>query len=150
VSQHKRNTLLDAQVGQPVPGKPTFHGHHEILAIRSYGLEKGFRGGWHIPVEHDLTVSVEDTDIHRLSLKICDRTLTYGDPEMLGELEAEDARTVTLDSLVRGEQLTFLYEYDFGDSWEHELRIETTLPREGGKRYPVCLTGKRACPPEDY
>jgi hypothetical protein len=75
--------------------------------------------------------------------------ITYGDPEMLGELEAEDARPVTLDSLVRGEQLTFLYEYDFGDSWEHELRIEKTLPREGGKHYPVCLTGKRACPPED-
>ena len=75
--------------------------------------------------------------------------IPYGEPEMRGELEAEDARTVTLDSLVRGEQLTFLYKYDFGDSWEHELRIEKTLPREGGKRYPVCLTGKRACPPED-
>jgi hypothetical protein len=73
----------------------------------------------------------------------------YGDPGLLGELEAEDARLVTLETIVRGEQFKFLYEYDFGESWEHELRIEKTLPLEEGKRYPVCLTGKRACPPED-
>jgi hypothetical protein len=59
----------------------------------------------------------------------------------------EDVRTVTLDSLVRGEQFTFLYEYDFGNSWEPELRIEKTLPREGGMCYRVCLPGKRGCPP---
>lgn len=75
--------------------------------------------------------------------------IAYGDPAMLGELEAKDVRTVTLDTVVRGEKFKFLYEYDFGDSWEHELRIEKRLPLEEGKRYPVCLTGKRACPPED-
>jgi len=58
-------------------------------------------------------------------------------------------RTVTLDPLVGGEKSTFLYEYDFGDSWEHELLVEQILPQEEGKRYPLCLTGKRACPPED-
>ena len=61
----------------------------------------------------------------------------------------EDARTVTLAALVRGEKSKFLYEYDFGDSWEHELLVEKILPLDEGKRYPVCLTGKRACPPED-
>jgi hypothetical protein len=47
----------------------------------------------------------------------------YGDPRMLEEMEGEDARRVTLETLVRGEEDTFLYEYDFGDSWNHELRI---------------------------
>jgi hypothetical protein len=75
--------------------------------------------------------------------------IAYGDPVMLGELDAEDARTMTLETIVRGEQFKFIYEYDFGDSWEHELLIEKMLPREEGKRYPICLTGKRACPPED-
>ena len=42
-----------------------------------------------------------------------------------------------------------IYEYDFGDSWEHELLVEKMLSLEEGKRYPICLTGKRACPPED-
>ena len=68
---------------------------------------------------------------------------------MLEEMEGEDARRVTLATLVRGEKCKFLYEYDFGDSWEHELLVEKILPREEGKRYPLCLTGKRACPPED-
>jgi hypothetical protein len=75
--------------------------------------------------------------------------IAYGDPGMLGELDAEDARTVTLDAIVRGEKFKCIYEYDFGDSWEHELLIEKRLPPEEGKRYPICLTGKRACPPED-
>src|SRR5215211_6860603 len=68
---------------------------------------------------------------------------------MLEEMEGEDARRVTLETLVQGAKDKFLYEYDFGDSWDHELLIEKVLPFEAGKRYPVCLTGKRACPPED-
>jgi len=75
--------------------------------------------------------------------------MEYSDPSMLEEMEGEDAQRVTLGALVRGEKDKFLYEYDFGDSWEHELRIEKVFPVEAGKRYPVCLTGKRACPPED-
>jgi hypothetical protein len=73
----------------------------------------------------------------------------YGEPAMLGELDAKDARMVTLEILVPREKSKFLYEYDFGDSWEHELLVEKRLPLEAGKRYPVCLTGKQACPPED-
>jgi hypothetical protein len=74
----------------------------------------------------------------------------YGDPRMLEEMEGEDARKVTLETLVQGDKDKFLYDYDFGDSWDHELRVEKVLPYEAGKRYPVCLTSKRACPPEDY
>jgi pRiA4b ORF-3-like protein len=75
--------------------------------------------------------------------------IAYGDPGMVGEWDIEDARPVILAALVRGEKSKLLYEYDFGDSWEHELLVEKILPRDEGKRYPVCLTGKRACPPED-
>ncbi len=41
------------------------------------------------------------------------------------------------------------YIYDFGDSWEHKIQLEKTLPREKNVNYPVCIKGKRACPPED-
>jgi hypothetical protein len=42
-----------------------------------------------------------------------------------------------------------LYAYDFGDGWEHDIRLERILPRDPEVEYPKCLDGERACPPED-
>lgn len=44
---------------------------------------------------------------------------------------------------------TLWYEYDFGDSWMHDIKLEKIIPREKNIIYPVLLDGKRACPPED-
>ncbi len=41
------------------------------------------------------------------------------------------------------------YEYDFGDGWLHKVTFEKLLPREKDVKYPRCLGGARACPPED-
>ena len=41
------------------------------------------------------------------------------------------------------------YTYDFGDDWEHKIELEKILPWEKGVKYPVCVQGKGACPPED-
>lgn len=41
------------------------------------------------------------------------------------------------------------YEYDFGDSWHHTVRLEEIVPRVKGTKYPRCVDGARACPPED-
>ncbi|MFQ5887635.1 MAG: plasmid pRiA4b ORF-3 family protein [Candidatus Hydrothermarchaeales archaeon] len=41
------------------------------------------------------------------------------------------------------------YVYDFGDNWEHKIQLEKILPREKNINYPICIKGKRACPPED-
>lgn len=76
----------------------------------------------------------------------------YGEPDpdyrAMG-MEMRGEKRVKLDQIVRGEKSRFRYEYDFGDSWEHELLVEKILPPEPGVRYPVCLKGKGACPPED-
>ena len=42
-----------------------------------------------------------------------------------------------------------LYEYDFGDGWEHDVVLLAIEPRVKGQKYPQCLAGERACPPED-
>lgn len=42
-----------------------------------------------------------------------------------------------------------LYRYDFSDNWEHEIILEKILPAEPGAKYPKCIAGARACPPED-
>ena len=41
------------------------------------------------------------------------------------------------------------YEYDFGHSWEHDVKLLGVEPRLKGKKYPQCTGGARACPPED-
>lgn len=41
------------------------------------------------------------------------------------------------------------YRYDFGDNWEHIVKLEKILPRNKNVRYPTCIDGKRTCPPED-
>ena len=43
----------------------------------------------------------------------------------------------------------FRYVYDMYCEWEHEIRVEERLPVEPGRRYPQCVGGARACPPED-
>jgi hypothetical protein len=44
------------------------------------------------------------------------------------------------------------YTYDFGDDWDHDIKLEKVLPPDAGTdaaAVPVCLAGKGACPPED-
>jgi hypothetical protein len=60
-----------------------------------------------------------------------------------------DERELTLVAAAPVEKKKFLYMYDFGDSWEHEVLVEKILPAEAGAVYPRCTAGKRACPPED-
>lgn len=42
-----------------------------------------------------------------------------------------------------------IYEYDFGDGWEHEVEFEGYFERIKGNKYPCCLAGEIACLPED-
>ena len=47
----------------------------------------------------------------------------------------------------RGSKL--LYTYDFGDDWEHDVRLEERRPAAAGETLPSCTAGEGACPPED-
>jgi len=42
-----------------------------------------------------------------------------------------------------------VYEYDFGDGWQHKIVVEKVQPPEESVQYPRCISGRRACPPED-
>lgn len=69
---------------------------------------------------------------------------TYGHPDP--ELGFTDDRTVRFGDLDPG---TIGYTYDFGDDWGHEIAVEATGVAEAGERYPRCIGGEGACPPED-
>ena len=63
--------------------------------------------------------------------------------------EYRDSRKARLSGLAERGCHRFRYDYDFGDDWKHIIDIEKTLPAEEGVRYPRCVKGERACPPED-
>jgi hypothetical protein len=73
----------------------------------------------------------------------------YSIPDEEGFEPALDERRYSLSRIAPEEKMKFVYEYDFGDGWEHTIVVEKILPPEPGAKYPRCIAGKRACPPED-
>jgi hypothetical protein len=66
------------------------------------------------------------------------------------DMETEDEEGVLLSQIIKGDRtVRFRYEYDFGDGWLHEIVFERIVGREPGVKYPRCVDGARACPPED-
>lgn len=67
------------------------------------------------------------------------------------EPDMQDEADFILSELleIRPERARWLYEYDFGDDWRHEIVFEGYPPRAPKTKYPLCLEGARACPPED-
>ncbi len=64
------------------------------------------------------------------------------------ELFAVEERGAALGAMVR-QGSSFVYRYDFGDDWEHEVVVEDITEPNRGPRRVECLDGARACPPED-
>jgi hypothetical protein len=63
--------------------------------------------------------------------------------------EVKSAKRVKLSSMNFAPKDKFRYVYDFGDNWRHDIVVEKVLDPEEGVKYPVCIGGKRNCPPED-
>ena len=79
----------------------------------------------------------------------------YADPMLMeedfNEFDCRDSTATKLSDILpeNGQRFRFVYEYDFGDSWEHEVLFEGIVSIEADRQYPICLEGERACPPED-
>ncbi len=88
------------------------------------------------------------TDSHLHGFRQGDRRFTV-DPESFEN--AEEESDVTLDELLGKKKATLIYDYDFGDDWEHTIRLEkrVSLTAEQLADLPRLLDGARACPPED-
>ncbi len=107
-----------------VPGKFSLYQLHEVIQI-AMGWMGGHLHQFHIDGDY------------------------YGIPHPDDWESVIDERHHALSKIAQEEKRRFVYEYDFGDSWEHEILVEKILPPEPGVKYPICIKGKRACPPED-
>lgn len=109
-----------------VPGSTTLLKLHDILQIAM---------GW------------ENAHLHIFKIP----GLIYNEPmkDIYGDMEIAYETKCKLSQMNLREGQQFSYIYDFGDSWEHMLVVEKIVPGQEHLRYPICLKGKRACPPED-
>jgi hypothetical protein len=74
----------------------------------------------------------------------------YGvNDDEFGAMEVEDEDKCKLSQLLKSEKNSLIYEYDFGDGWRHKVLLEKILPFDKNSQLPLCIKGKRACPPED-
>jgi len=100
--------------------------------------------GWRDSHLHEFEVYFPETEV----------TLVIGIPiPEEDKFEDDDAvmpgwnETVTDCFEERKPEISYLY--DFGDDWNHAVEFEGVHPRKPGLKYPLCLDGARACPPED-
>jgi hypothetical protein len=90
-----------------------------------------------------------DSHLHLFRIGRTEYTQPYPEEDLFSESKAKDEDEAILGEVVRSEKHRFIYVYDYGDHWEHDIVVEKILPREGEMAHPICLAGRRACPPED-
>ena len=97
-----------------------------------------------------IQISMGWENYHLHAFRIGNRSFSIPMDDEGFERQDEDSNTVTLSKLgLAKEGSKFMYEYDFGDGWEHEIIVETVTKRNKDRHYPHCLKAVRSCPPED-
>jgi len=75
--------------------------------------------------------------------------LRFGNPLKRQEVLIEDDRDISLADLDLENRASFTYGYNFSEGWVVDIRVDKPVQMEKGLRYPHCLSGERAGPPED-
>jgi len=107
---------------------------------------------WELHVAIQSAMGWEDYHLHMFRIGKHSEIIINGDP-MDSEV-GEDEQTFNgweakVARFLKTPEDVVLYEYDMGDGWLHEVLLEGVFLKEKGVRYPRCIAGERACPPED-
>jgi hypothetical protein len=95
-----------------------------------------------------LQIAMGWTNSHLHGFRVGGKFYSEPDPDY-ADMKVMDERHVRLNQIAPEVGNHFIYEYDFGDDWEHALVVEQILPPDPGATCPRCIAGKRSCPPED-
>jgi hypothetical protein len=148
--------LSKAQSKPKAPGKPARGSVYELKItlddIRPLIWRRVQTKNTTLAKLHDIIqVVLGWEDYHLHEFEIGDQR--FGLPEQweddFWESKVSNERKVKLSQLVEQGVKKFRYQYDMGDSWWHSIHIEKTVPPETGVKYPRCIGGERAGPPED-
>jgi hypothetical protein len=98
-------------------------------------------------LHHILQITMGWPDDHLHLLRI--HAKQYGIASIGGLSSSNNPDTIRLKYFYFRINERFLYEYDFTDDWQHQVRVEAFLDPDPRKKYSLCINGRRACPPED-
>jgi hypothetical protein len=87
-------------------------------------------------------------DYHLFAFRFGDQRYALPDLEW-PDLRTRNAKTTKLGTVLEDGAETFAYVYDFGDNWQHTVRVEAIGPTDPAFEYPRFLYGARRAPPED-
>lgn len=107
---------------------------HEIVQVAM---------GWTGTHLHDFKMGPDLKDFQMMPF------LTAYDIDVEGETQGIPEANVRLDQVLAEPGHRLFYEYDFGDGWDHTLKLEKVEPWAKDAPDAACVAGRRACPPED-
>jgi hypothetical protein len=70
VTKDEGDLFALTEIGEPVPGEHALDSNDDVVAVGTDGLEEWLGFGTHVPMSHDLSVLVEDADVHRSGMEI--------------------------------------------------------------------------------
>ena len=123
---HLKVTLLGTE--PPIWRRLVLSGSHPLSHLH-YAIQEAM-GWW---------------DAHLHVFRIGGRAYSAPDMQVSG---ARDSRRTWLHQVLH-EGMGFIYQYDFGDSWEHEIVVEKVVGTSEKFQETRCPGGARACPPEN-
>ncbi|HEY6353072.1 MAG TPA: plasmid pRiA4b ORF-3 family protein [Burkholderiaceae bacterium] len=85
---------------------------------------------------------------HLHEFQVGDERFGTPDPEYDSLGQVRNERTTRLASAL-GAARTMNYVYDFGDNWQHRIKVEKTLVPDPQLELPLCIGGANATPPDD-
>jgi Plasmid pRiA4b ORF-3-like protein len=89
------------------------------------------------------------TNSHLHEFKIAGKRYAIPDDEWPDDDPTSDDRRSRVGSVLADNVNEFSYLYDFGDCWQHTVKVEKLLEPSEINTRPTCLGGQNACPPED-
>jgi hypothetical protein len=128
------------------------------LHVQLRGIEPAIWRRVRVPADftlrrvHDVIQATFDwLDYHLHEFNVAGRR--YGMPEVEGDdwgaPKLASSKNVRLSKVLEWGVERFVYVYDFGDDWVHDVTVEEVGQPAAGVEYPVLVDGARRAPPED-
>ena len=113
-----------------VPGATTLDRLHEI--VQAMMLWKDY----HL---YEFQVGGDEEGYGASRYGVYEPTFADGEPPI-------DATHTALADITPAVDATFVYAYDFGDNWRHDIMVRSIERPDKRRQYPLCVAGARAGP----